>query len=112
MPRPKLNPTDDQRRLVKLLAARGIQHEEIALMVNIRSPKTLRKFFREELDRGTTEAKANILGVLYKEAMAGNIPAIKLWMQFNMGWGNSSFERPRVQPPPLIVMREPEGGQV
>lgn len=80
-------------------------------MINIRSPKTLRKFFREELDRGTTEAKANILGVLYKEAMAGNIAAIKLWLQFNMGWGNSSFERPPVQLPPFIVMREPEGGQ-
>jgi hypothetical protein len=111
MPRPKLNPTDDQRRLVKQLAARGMTHEEIAGMINIRSPKTLRKFFREELDRGTTEAKANILGVLYNEAMAGNIAAIKLWMQFNMGWGNSSFERPPVQPPPFIVMREPVGVQ-
>ena len=111
MPRPKLNPTDDQRRLVKQLAARGITHEEIARMINIRSPKTLRKFFREELDRGTTEAKANILGVLYKEAMAGNIAAIKLWLQFNVGRSNSSLERPPVQRPPLIVMREPEGGQ-
>jgi hypothetical protein len=110
MPRPKLNPTDDQRRLVKQLAARGITHEEIARMINIRSPKTLRKFFREELDRGTTEANANVAGALYKKAMDGDTNAQKFWLQTRAGWGRPSFERVST-PPPFIVVREQEGGQ-
>lgn len=40
MPRPKLNPTDEDRRLVKSMAAVGTRQEDIARMVHIRSPKT------------------------------------------------------------------------
>jgi hypothetical protein len=39
MPRPKLNPTEEQRRLVKSLAAVGIPHEDIARKIGFRSPK-------------------------------------------------------------------------
>jgi hypothetical protein len=78
MPRPKLNPTEEQRRLVKKLAAVGTKHEDIAHMVNIRSPKTLRKHFREELDRGAAEANASVAGALYKKAMDGDTNAQKL----------------------------------
>src|SRR5262249_52278404 len=52
MPRPKLVPSDEQRRLVKSLAAVGVPHQENARQIGICSPKTLRKHFREELDRG------------------------------------------------------------
>jgi hypothetical protein len=111
MPRPKLSPTDEQRRLVKKLAAVGTKHDEIAHMVNIRSPKTLRKHFRDELDRGAAEANANVAGALYKKAMAGDVNAQKFWLTNLAGWGGSSFERPPIQAPPFIVMREQEGGQ-
>jgi len=112
MPRPKLKPTDEQRRLVKQLAAAGTPHEEIACMVKIRSPKTLRKHFREELDRGAAEANANVAGALYKKAMKGDTNAQKFWLQTRAGWGRSSLQRPSIQPPPFIVVREPEGGQL
>jgi len=111
MPRPKLNPTDEQRLLVKKLAAAGATHEAIALMVNIRSPKTLRKHFREELDRGTAEANAKVAGALFNKAMAGDVNAQKFWLINRAGWGRSSFERPPIQAPPFIVVREQEGGQ-
>ena len=110
MPRPKLSPTDEQRRLVKQLAAVGTKHEDIAHMVKIRSPKTLRKHFREELDRGAAEANANVAGALYKNAMDGDTNAQKFWLQTRAGWGRSSFERVST-PPPFIVVREQEGGQ-
>ena len=110
MPRPKLNPTDEQRRLVKKLAAVGTKHEDIAQILNIRSPKTLRKHFREDLDRGATEANANVAGALYNNAMAGDTNAQKFWLQNRAGWGRSGFERVST-PPPFIVMREQEGGQ-
>jgi hypothetical protein len=51
MPRPRLNPTEEQRKWVKSLAAYGVRQSDIARMINIRSPKTLRKYFRQELDR-------------------------------------------------------------
>jgi len=110
MPRPKLNPTDEQRLLVKKLAAAGTPHEEIALMVKIRSPKTLRKHFREELDRGAAEANAKVAGALFNKAMSGDTNAQKFWLQCRAGWGRSGFERVST-PPPFIVAREREGGQ-
>jgi hypothetical protein len=111
MPRPKLNPTDEQRRLVRQLAAVGTKHEEIALIINIGSPKTLRKHFREELDRGTAEANAKVAGALFDKAMAGDTNAQKFWLRCRAGWGRSGFER-MPTPPPFIVVREQEGGQV
>ena len=45
MARPQFKPTDDQRRMVKSMAAMGIPHEQIAIKMGIRSPKTLRKHF-------------------------------------------------------------------
>ncbi len=112
MPRPKLKPTDKQRLLVKKLAAVGTPHEDIASMVNIRSPKTLRKHFREELDRGEAEANAKVAGALFSRALAGDTNAQKFWLQCRAGWGRSGFDRPSIQPPPFIVMREQEGGQL
>jgi len=65
MPRPKLNPTEEQRRKVKILSACGTPHEKIAEAMGIRSPKTLRKHFREELDLGALEANAKVASTLY-----------------------------------------------
>ena len=42
MPRPKLKPTEEQRRLVKAMSALGIQQKRIALLLGFKSPKTLR----------------------------------------------------------------------
>src|SRR4051812_48508092 len=45
VPRPSVQPTKEQRQRVKL---RGHRHEDACAMVGIRSPKTLRKHFRQE----------------------------------------------------------------
>jgi hypothetical protein len=108
MPRPKLNPTEDQRRLVKSLAAFGTRHEKTARMVNIRSPKTLRKHFRGELDRGAAEANANVARTLYQMATSGEQPAATLfWLKTRAGWRERpSFEpATAVAPPPFIVAK-------
>ena len=52
MSRPQLTPTEEQRRLVKSMAAVGISHEDIARKLRIRSPKTLRKHFRKNCISG------------------------------------------------------------
>ena len=56
MARPALIITDEQRLLVKALAAYGIPYQEIALKVGISSPKTLCKHFRKEMDEGPIDA--------------------------------------------------------
>jgi hypothetical protein len=108
MPRPKMNPTDEQRRLVKSFAAVGTRHEEIAQMVGIRSPKTLRKHFRDELNRGAIEANANVARTLYQMATSGESPAATIfWLKCRAGWKERpSLEPSAIPPPPFIVAQE------
>src|SRR5580698_2357355 len=87
MPRPKLQPTQEQRMMVKQFAALGVAQEHIARKVGIRSPKTLRLHYREELDLGQVEANATIAGALYKKAKEGHVDAQKFWLTNRAGWG-------------------------
>jgi hypothetical protein len=112
MPRPKLNPSEEQRKRVKSLSAVGIPQEEIARQIGIRSPKTLRKHFRHELDRGAMEANASVAGALYNKAIAGDTAAMKFWLLCRGGWRpGPSFESRATQPPPFVVALEPGGQQ-
>ena len=107
MPRPRFNPTDEQRKMVKPMAAVGIRHEEIARKVGVRSPKTLRKHFRSELDEGATEANYNVAHALYKNAIAGNVTAEIYWMKTRAGWRERpEFEPSAMPPPPFVVAQE------
>jgi hypothetical protein len=108
MPRPKLNPTEEQRRKVKILSAYGTPHEKIAEAMGIRSPKTLRKHFRAELDLGAVEANAKVAGTLYQMATSGECPtATMFWLKCRAGWKErASLDAGHVSPPPFIVAQE------
>ena len=108
MPRPQIRPTDEQRRLVKTLAALGIPQEQIAMKVGIRSPKTLRKYFRDELDRGSLDANLQVLQTLYKLATDGvHLAATIFWAKSRLGWRErAAFEQSPAVPPPFIVTAE------
>ena len=71
MARPKFVPTEEQRRTVKSLSAYGIVQEGIARVLHLRSPKTLRKHFREELELGDIEGVAQVAQTHYKMATSG-----------------------------------------
>ena len=82
MPRPSFKPTAEQRKLVKSLAAVGLRQEQICDMLRLRSPKTLRKHFRAELDNGLAEATAAITRTAYEMALSGRYPAMLLfWLK-------------------------------
>src|ERR1700704_2394252 len=106
MPRRKFHPTKEQRELVKHLAAVGTPHELIARKLGIRSPKTLRKHFREEIDFGSLEANASIAASTFKKAMSGNVEAQKFWLMCRAGWGRFALQRTAAAPPPFVVARE------
>lgn len=79
-------PTEEQRRLVRALAGFGITHEDIGKQVGC-EPKTLRKHFREELDRGAVEATAKVAQSLFQMATTGkNVAAAIFWMKAQGGW--------------------------
>jgi hypothetical protein len=106
MPRPKLTPTREQRIQVKSMAAVGTPHEDIAMKIGIRSPKTLRKHYRKELDLAAIDANASVGGALYKRAMAGNTDAQKFWLERRAGWRVWQPPSGTFAPPPFIVARE------
>src|SRR5258707_1688469 len=70
MARKSLQPTAEQRHLVKVMSCYGIRQEDITTEVGLRSPKTLRKHFREELDRGRIGADIEV-----KMAISGKRPS-------------------------------------
>jgi hypothetical protein len=111
MPRPKLKPSDEQRRLVKSMAAMGTQQEHIARKIGIRSPKTLRKYFRDELDFGMTEANYKVAQTLFQMATSGKcIAATQFWLKTRCRFreGPPDDVRPPTLPP-FVVARESGG---
>jgi hypothetical protein len=107
MPRPKLNPTEEQRRMVKTMTAMGAKQEDIALRLGVRSPKTLRKHFRDELDPGASEANMTIAQALYKNAKGGDVKAEIFWLKCRAGWRDrTESDGPASPPPPFIVTLE------
>ena len=111
MSRPRFEPIDPQRQLVKSLAAYGIGQEEIARKIDV-SAKTLRRHFREELDRGATDANAQVAQAMYKMATSGEFPAATIfWLKCRGGWRqNGRVGREAQQTVPFVVevLKAPE----
>ena len=78
---PKFEPTDEQRKMVKAMSGFGILQEDIAKVIGI-EPKTLRRRFRDELDRGMIEANVKVAQSLFQMATTGkNVAAAIFWMK-------------------------------
>ena len=81
MARPTFKPTKEQRKLVQSLAAIGMRHDDIAVVVGVRSPKTVRKHFRRELSIGSAEAIAAVSSTAFEMASSGKWPQMtEYWM--------------------------------
>ena len=86
-------PTEEQRRLVRAFAGFGIPQEDMANHLGI-DTKTLRKHFRDELDRGVVEANAKVAQSLFQMATTGkNVAAAIFWMKARANWS----EKQRVE---------------
>jgi hypothetical protein len=112
MPRPKLKPTQEQRSQVKSFAAFGIPHEDIAKVIGIKSPKTLRKHFRQELDLGAIEANARVAQALIKMATSGKCPAATIFfLKSRARWTEQPAPEPALIRLPDFVVVEDAGGE-
>ena len=74
------------------------RQDDIAKIIGC-APKTLRKRFRDELDRGVAEANATISGYLFAAAKAGNIAAMIFWLKTRAHWRERSGGRTDAQAP-------------
>ena len=71
---------DAMRERVRYLAGVGVRQDNIAKIIGYVA-KTLRKRFRDELDRGVAEANVTVCGYLFAAAKAGSIPASIFWLK-------------------------------
>jgi hypothetical protein len=79
-------PTEEQRRTVKALSGYGVPQDSIAIHIGV-DPKTLRKHFRDELDRGSVEATAKVAQTLFHLAtVEKNVASVIFWMKARAGW--------------------------
>jgi hypothetical protein len=77
--------TAAMREQVRSLAARGARQENLAKRIGC-DPKTLRKHFRDELDRGMAEANVEIASALFAAAMNGSVAAQIFLAKTRLHW--------------------------
>lgn len=80
--------TAAQRREVELLAAIGTPQSDIALVVNI-DAKTLRRYFRQELDLGAIKANSRVAASLFRMCTGTGREAViccMFWLKTRCGW--------------------------
>jgi len=83
--KPPHEPTAEKKQLVQLHATIGTPQEDIARVLGI-DPKTLRKYYRDELDLASAKANATIGGALFNKAKGGDTAAMIFWMKTRAGW--------------------------
>jgi hypothetical protein len=71
---------------VKALSGYGVPRDGIAIHIGV-DAKTLRKHFRDDLDRGSVEATAKVAQTLFHLAtVEKNVVAVIFWMKARAGW--------------------------
>ena len=88
MARPSHKPDPELRRQVEVLAGFGIPEEDIAGLIGI-DPKTLRKYYRQELDHGHTKANARVAENLFRKAIGDgreSVTAAIFWLKARARW--------------------------
>ena len=78
-------PSKESRQLVQLHATIGTPQNVIADILGI-DDKTLRLYYREELDQALARANASVGGALFNKATKGDTAAMIFWMKTRAGW--------------------------
>lgn len=89
MSRKPHSPTAESRQLVSLHVSVGTTHDMIADILSI-DAKTLRKYYRSEIDHSKAKAIATIGGALFNKAKGGDTAAMIFWMKTQAGWRETS----------------------
>lgn len=100
MAKPRFEPTEEERQIIKGLAAYGVSHKQMVTI--IRRPKgrapdlypislpTFKKYFREELETAELTANNNVAKALYETAVdrghKNHVQAAIFWLQARAQW--------------------------
>lgn len=92
--RPPFKPAKGDHAMVEGLASFGVPHDKIAAYIGC-SHVTLRKHFREELDRGKLRANLQVMQSLYRKAISpklcqATVTAAIFWLKVKAGWREDS----------------------
>lgn len=77
--------TEENRRLVKALAAYGNRQDDIATILDI-SHDTLTRHYARELKTGALEANSKVAETMYKKALTGDNSCMQYWLSRRAGW--------------------------
>lgn len=88
MSRPKKgqeHPREELRNQIKLMAAIGIPHAQMAGVLKI-GLDTLHNHYKEDLEYGASSANTVVGGKIFEAAKRGESWACSLWAVKRMGW--------------------------
>ena len=103
------------REKVRYLAGLGVRQDDIAKIIGC-APKTLRKRFRDDLDRGVTEANATVAGYLFASAKAGDVRAQIFWLKTRANWREGAAPHDAIsgggpEATPQVVLVSPDNSR-
>ena len=95
--RPEHRPTLKDRRVVTLLAGLGVSQVRIADTLGL-APKTLRKHYAAELQRGSALVEAQLVNNMFRMAQGSDAKALRtsiFLLQMRFRWSLYAPPRPR-----------------
>jgi len=104
---PPHEPTDITRDLVQIHVTVGTTQTHIAQILGI-DMKTLRKWYRADLDLSKAKANATIGGALFNKAKNGDTTAMIFWMKTQAGWREKDRGEDVDTSPPTIIINMPK----
>tara|TARA_R110000787_G_scaffold30289_1_gene81388 strand:- start:37 stop:480 length:444 start_codon:yes stop_codon:yes gene_type:complete len=87
--RPAYLVTSDTRAEVYNLSIVGTRYEDIALVMGM-SNDTLKKHYKNELEKGRIEANAAVAGTLYEKAKQGDTSSMIFWLKTRAQWSEKN----------------------
>ncbi len=95
-------PSEKTRAEVAALAGVGTCQADISLYLDI-DEKTLRKYYRRELDTSTIKLNAAVAKSLYSSAIGGNMSAAIFWLKTRAKWRETDEKETEEQQPLNVV---------
>jgi hypothetical protein len=90
--RPRLEPTDDERKMVESMSGYGVPFSHIAALIRGGiDEETLNKHFKKELVQGKAKANSKVGQTLFQKATGGDTSAMIWWSKTQMGWKETSI---------------------